>query len=103
MRLMELFGWRNPPQPMVGSTLWYRHFIAEVISNLSRPDWDMAQITLGTSQPQLWDSSLQEDNQPLGHTPRSTHAHTSANLGEPSLRSGSTLHYLFMNHACKAG
>lgn len=43
-RLIDLAGWRNGPQPLFNSSLWYRQFIGEVISDLSRRDCDIVHI-----------------------------------------------------------
>src|SRR5207248_7040976 len=40
MRLMDLFGWSGAAQPLIASALWYRHFIGEVGSDLSRQNCD---------------------------------------------------------------
>jgi glycosyltransferase involved in cell wall biosynthesis len=44
LRLADFVGWQNARQPIIGSTLWYRHFIGEVVSDLSRQDCDIVQI-----------------------------------------------------------
>ena len=44
MRLVDRIESRNGPQPIVGSPLWYRHFIGEVVSDLSRQDCDIVHI-----------------------------------------------------------
>jgi hypothetical protein len=43
-RLIDLAGWRSGPQPFFNSSLWYRHFIGEVIANLSLQDCDIVHI-----------------------------------------------------------
>src|SRR3974377_88940 len=44
MRLIDLVSRRNSPQSLMNSTLWYRHFIGEVISDLSRQGCDIVHI-----------------------------------------------------------
>jgi glycosyltransferase involved in cell wall biosynthesis len=44
MRLFDRVEWRNTQPPIIGSGLWYRHFISEVISDLSRQDCDIVHI-----------------------------------------------------------
>jgi glycosyltransferase involved in cell wall biosynthesis len=44
MRLVDRIERRNVPQPIVGSPLWYRHYIGEVVSDLSRQDCDIVHI-----------------------------------------------------------
>lgn len=44
MRLIDLAGGRNAPQPLISSSLWFRHFIGEVISDLSRRGCDIVHI-----------------------------------------------------------
>lgn len=44
MRLFNLVDWRNEPQPIISSALWFRHFIGEVISDLSRQGCDIVHI-----------------------------------------------------------
>ena len=44
MRLMDLFGWSGAAQPLIASALWYRHFIGEVVSDLSRQNCDIVHI-----------------------------------------------------------
>jgi hypothetical protein len=36
MWLIDVAGWRNRPQPIINSALWYRRFIGEVIVDLAR-------------------------------------------------------------------
>jgi glycosyltransferase involved in cell wall biosynthesis len=43
-RLIDRAGWRNGPQPLFNSSLWYRRFIAEVVADLSRLDCDIVHI-----------------------------------------------------------
>jgi glycosyltransferase involved in cell wall biosynthesis len=43
-RLIDLAGWRDGPQPLFNSLLWYRHFIGEVIADLSLQDCDIVHI-----------------------------------------------------------
>jgi glycosyltransferase involved in cell wall biosynthesis len=43
-RLIDLFGGRNASQPLVSSSLWFRHFIGEVVSDLSRQQCDIVHI-----------------------------------------------------------
>ena len=42
-RLLE-FGGRNGPQPLINSSLWYRHFIGKVIADLLLQDCDIVHI-----------------------------------------------------------
>jgi glycosyltransferase involved in cell wall biosynthesis len=44
MRLMSLVGWRDAAEPIICSALWFRHFIGEVISDLSRQHCDLVHI-----------------------------------------------------------
>lgn len=43
-RLIDPDGWRNRPQPLYNSSLWYRHFIGEVIADPSLQDCDIVHI-----------------------------------------------------------
>ena len=43
-RLIDLAGGRNGPQPLFNSSLWYRHFIGEVIADLSLQNCDIVHI-----------------------------------------------------------
>jgi glycosyltransferase involved in cell wall biosynthesis len=43
-RLIDLAVWRDGPQPLFNSLLWYRHFIGEVIADLSLQDCDIVHI-----------------------------------------------------------
>ena len=43
-RLIDTAGRRNGPQPLFNSVLWYRHFIGEVIADLSMQDCDIIHI-----------------------------------------------------------
>ena len=42
-RLID-FGGQNGPQPLINSPLWYRHFIGQVIADLSRRECDIVHI-----------------------------------------------------------
>jgi glycosyltransferase involved in cell wall biosynthesis len=44
MRLIDVAGWRNGPQPIIDSALWYRRFIGEVIADLARQNYDIVHI-----------------------------------------------------------
>jgi glycosyltransferase involved in cell wall biosynthesis len=44
MRLVDFMGWGNGSQPIINYALWYRHFIGEVISDLSREGCDIVHI-----------------------------------------------------------
>ena len=44
MRLIDLASWRNVPQPMFNSALWYRRFIGEVTADPSLHDCDIVHI-----------------------------------------------------------
>jgi glycosyltransferase involved in cell wall biosynthesis len=44
MRLANLVGPREAAQPLIGSSLWFRHFISEVSSDLSREGCDIVHI-----------------------------------------------------------
>jgi glycosyltransferase involved in cell wall biosynthesis len=43
-RLIDLASWRNGPQPISNSLLWYRHFIGEVVVDLSLQGCDIVHI-----------------------------------------------------------
>ena len=43
-RLIDLADWRNGPQPLINSPLWYRRFIGKVIADPSLQDCDVVQI-----------------------------------------------------------
>ena len=43
-RLIDLANWRDGPQPLFNSSLWYRHFIGEVIADPSLQDCDIVHI-----------------------------------------------------------
>ena len=43
-RLIDLVGARNGPQPIFNSSLWYRHFIGEVVADLSPKGCDIVHI-----------------------------------------------------------
>jgi glycosyltransferase involved in cell wall biosynthesis len=43
-RLIDLVHWGNGPQPLINSPLWYRHFISEVVADLSLLDCDIIHI-----------------------------------------------------------
>lgn len=44
MQLANLVGPRDAAQPLIGSSLWFRHFIGEVSSDLSREECDIVHI-----------------------------------------------------------
>jgi glycosyltransferase involved in cell wall biosynthesis len=44
MRLANLVGPREAAQPLIGSSLWFRHFIGEVSSDLSREGCEIVHI-----------------------------------------------------------
>jgi glycosyltransferase involved in cell wall biosynthesis len=43
-RLIDPSGWRSEPQPLINSSLWYRHFIGQVIADLVSQDCDIVHI-----------------------------------------------------------
>jgi Glycosyltransferase Family 4 len=43
-RAIDPSGWRNEPQPLINSPLWYRRFIGQVVADLSRQDCDVVNI-----------------------------------------------------------
>jgi glycosyltransferase involved in cell wall biosynthesis len=43
-RLVDLVDWRNGSQPLVNYPLWYRHFVGEVVADLSREECDIVHI-----------------------------------------------------------
>jgi glycosyltransferase involved in cell wall biosynthesis len=43
-RLLELANWRDGPEPLFNSPLWYRYFIRQVISDLLPQDCDIVHI-----------------------------------------------------------
>jgi glycosyltransferase involved in cell wall biosynthesis len=44
MRLVDVAGWRNGPQPLINTELWYRQFISGVIADPSLRDCDIVHI-----------------------------------------------------------
>lgn len=44
MRLIDLAGWRNTPQPCINSAWWYRHFIGKIIADAPLQDCDIVHI-----------------------------------------------------------
>jgi glycosyltransferase involved in cell wall biosynthesis len=44
MRLVDFAGWGNGSQPIINYALWYRHFIGEVVRDLSRQGCDIIHI-----------------------------------------------------------
>jgi glycosyltransferase involved in cell wall biosynthesis len=44
MRLIDFVGGRNGTQPLVSSSFWFRHFIGEVASELSRDGCDIVHV-----------------------------------------------------------
>ena len=42
--LIDFADWRRGPQPLINSSLWYRHFIGEVVADLSLRDCDIVHI-----------------------------------------------------------
>jgi glycosyltransferase involved in cell wall biosynthesis len=44
MRLIDLVCWRDTPQPLVNSKLWYREFIGKVVADPSLQDCDIVHI-----------------------------------------------------------
>jgi glycosyltransferase involved in cell wall biosynthesis len=43
-RLLDRADWRRGPQPLINSSLWYRHFIGAVVADLSLEDCDIVHI-----------------------------------------------------------
>jgi glycosyltransferase involved in cell wall biosynthesis len=44
MRLIDLVCWRDTPQPLINSALWYRQFIGKVVADPSLQDCDIVHI-----------------------------------------------------------
>ena len=43
-RLIDPSSWRSEPQPLINSPLWYRHFIGQVVADLSLQDCNIVHI-----------------------------------------------------------
>jgi glycosyltransferase involved in cell wall biosynthesis len=44
VRLIDVVGGQKTPQPLISSSVWFRHFISKVISDLSRRQCDVVHI-----------------------------------------------------------